>query len=158
MFGSFWIGNIMLVFLTTLMIPLLAAALTQLGVQRALVVCGEDGLDEVTLASATHVSEVRGGQVREFQWTPADCNFEFGTLEGLQVDGPQASAAMIRAILDGRPGPPRDIVVLNAAAALWTAGKAATPREAAKQAAAAIDTGAARDLLARLAELSSAAS
>lgn len=147
--------------------PLLAEALARLGVQRALVVCGEDGLDEVTLAGTTHVSEVQqtltpgpapergeGERVREFTWTPAEFGLPGATLDRLRVDGPEASAAMIRGILAGRPGPPRDIVVLNAAAALWTAGKADTPRAAALLAAEAIDTGAARLLLERLAQLS----
>jgi anthranilate phosphoribosyltransferase len=147
--------------------PLLAEALARLGVERALVVCGEDGLDEVTLAGTTFVSEIgpaltpgpspgtgEGRYVHESTWTPAEFGVPRAGLETMQVDGPEASAAMIREILAGRTGPPRDIVVINAAAALWTAGKAATPREAAQLAAEAIDSGSARDLLARLAQAS----
>ena len=148
--------------------PLLAEALTILGTQRAVVVCGEDGLDEVTLAGTTYVSEVRGagpfgdsdnsganargGAVREFTWRPEDFGLQRAGLESMKVSGPDESAAMIRAILNGQPGPPREIVVLNAAAALWTAGKQASLRDCAAQAAAAIDSAAARDLLAQLVE------
>ncbi len=133
--------------------PLLAEALVMLGTERALVVCGDDGLDEVTLAGATRVTEARKGSVREFTWRPEDFGLPAAGLESMQVSGPEESAAMIRAILSGQQGPPRDIVVLNAAAALWTAGKSYSPHQCAELAAAAIDSGAARDLLARLVNL-----
>lgn len=129
---------------------LLAEALNILGTEHALVICGEDGLDEVTLAGTTRVSEVREGVVHEFTWRPEDFGLETAGLESMKISGPEESAALIRTILAGQPGPPRDIVVLNAAAALWTAGKHASPRECAALAAAAIDTGAATELLARL--------
>jgi anthranilate phosphoribosyltransferase len=74
----------------------------------------------------------------------------------MRIEGPAASAAIIRDSLAGRPGPPRDIVVLNAAAALWTAGVSESLSECARRAAAAIDSGAARELLIRLAEVSRA--
>jgi anthranilate phosphoribosyltransferase len=149
--------------------PLLAGAMARLGTTRTLVVSGEDGLGDVTLAGKTYVSEVvaAGGSpalgatdgpsvttVREFTWQPDDFGIPRQPLDSLTVDGPAASAAMIRGILAGRPGAPRDIVVLNAAAGLVTAGKTSDPRDAAAQAAAAIDTGAAQSLLARLAEKS----
>ncbi len=134
--------------------PLLAEALARLGIERAIVVCGDDGLDEVTLAGVTNVSEVRQGQVREFTWTPADFGLQTSSLDGMLVDGPEASAAMIRSVLEGETGAARDIVVLNAAAALWTAGKEAMPQAAALRAAAAINSGAAGDLLKRLASAS----
>jgi anthranilate phosphoribosyltransferase len=132
--------------------PLLAQALTLLGVERALVVHGADGLDEVTLAGATQVTEVVGGTTREFCWTPEEFGLHKSSLDSLQAAGPQESAAAIQEILAGSRGPRRDIVVLNAAAALWTAGKAATPPDAAQLAADAIDSGAAAALLADLVE------
>jgi anthranilate phosphoribosyltransferase len=132
--------------------PLMAEALALLGTRRALVVCGEDGLDEVTLAGPTRVSEVSDGQVRDFAWTPADFGLEVSSLFSLQVTGPEESAALIRRVLEGERGAPRDIVVANAAAALWTAGAADTPRAAANAAAAAIDSQAAARLLANLAD------
>jgi len=136
--------------------PLLAEALNILGTERALVICGEDGLDEVTLAGTTRVSEVREGVVHEFTWRPEDFGLQTAGLESMKISGPEESATLIRAILAGQPGPPRDIVVLNAAAALWTAGKHASPGECAALAAAAIDSGAARELLARLVEKTNA--
>jgi len=131
--------------------PLLAAALARLGVRRAVVVCGEDGLDEVTLAGPTAVTEVTGGALEELRWTPEDFGLRAGPLDSLRVSGPDESAAMIRQVLAGVAGTPRDVVVLNAAAGLWTAGKSDSPRQAAEIAAAAIDSGAAARLLAQLA-------
>jgi len=136
--------------------PLLAEALLLLGTRHAIVVQGEDGLDEVTLAGPTRVTEVVDGGLRNFSWTPSDFGLEPASLESLLVDSPAESAEMIRQVLFGVPGSARDIVVLNAAAALWTAGRATSPRQAAELAATAIDSGAAAGLLARLAELSNA--
>lgn len=134
--------------------PLLSQALAKLGTRRALVVCGQDGLDEVTLATDSNVSEAVDGTIREFVWSPREFGLEPQPLDPLKVDGPAASAAMIRDILAGKRGAARDIVVLNAAAALWTVGLEPTPAQAATRAADAIDSGAARELLARLAERS----
>jgi anthranilate phosphoribosyltransferase len=135
---------------------LLAEALAMLGTRRALVVCGEDGIDEVSLAGVTHVSEATDGAVRSFTWTPEEFGLEPTGSESMLVDDADASAAMIRDIFAGSSGPPRDIVVLNAAAALWTAGRDESPSRCAQFAVEAIDSGAARDLLAKLAELSNA--
>ena len=134
--------------------PLLAAALAKLDMKRVVVVCGEDGMDEVTLTGATHVTEVRQGHLSEFTWHPADFGLEVANVESMLVDGPGASAAKIREILAGHQGPSRDIVVLNAAAALWTAGKDASVSICAQLAAQSIDSGQAAELLAKLAELS----
>jgi len=133
---------------------MLAEALVLLGTRRALVVCGEDGIDEVSLAGVTNVSEATGA-VRGFTWTPEDFGLEPAGSKSMLVDDPDSSAAMIRDLLAGQSGPPRDIVVINAAAALWTAGRDESPSRCAQIAAEAIDSGAAGDLLARLAELSS---
>ena len=134
---------------------MLAEALAMLGTERAVVVCGEDGLDEVTLSGTTQVSEAVGESLGEFTWTPADFGLPPAGRESMLVDGPPASAGMIRDILAGQSGPPpRDIVVLNAAAALWTAGVDSSPEACARLAAEVLDSGAARDLLARLVEMS----
>jgi len=132
--------------------PLLAAALARLGVRRALVVCGDDGLGEVTISGPTAVTEVVDGSLSELRWTPADFGLNRAPLDGLQVAGPEESAAIIRQVLAGAAGAARDVVVLNAAAGLWTVGHSDSPREAAQMAAAAIDSGAAARLLAQLAE------
>ncbi len=136
--------------------PLVAEALLLLGTQRALVVHGEDGLDEVTLAGPTRVTEVSAAGLRNFSWTPADFGLAPTSLESLQVSGPSESAEKIREVLAGRSGASRDIVVINAAAALFTAGKATEPRQCAALAAEAIDNGAAANLLQRLVDLSNA--
>ena len=133
--------------------PLLAEALAMLGTQRTLVVHGADGLDEVTLGDTTHVTEASGNKLRQFDWTPADFGLRPAGLEVMQVEGPEQSAQMISDIMAGRPGPPRDIVVANAAAALWTAGRDPSLGECARLAAEAIDGGAAAELLGRLVEL-----
>jgi anthranilate phosphoribosyltransferase len=137
--------------------PLVAEALQLLGTQRALVVQGEDGLDEVTLAGPTRAVEVTPRGLRNFTWTPADFGLAPASLESLVVAGPEQSAAMIRQVLAGAPGTAREIVLVNAAAALYTASKADTPQAAYALAAAAIDSGAAAALLAELVALSNAA-
>jgi len=134
--------------------PLLAEALAMLGTQRTLVVHGADGLDEVSLGDATHVTEASEGQLREFDWTPADFGLQPAGRETMLVDGPEQSAQLVREILQGQPGPPRDIVVANVAAALWTAGRDESLSACAARAAEAIDSGAAQELLTRLAERS----
>jgi anthranilate phosphoribosyltransferase len=136
--------------------PLLAQALALLGTERSLVVQGEDGLDEVTLDGPTRATEVSGGNLRNFSWTPADFGLPPAKLEAIKIQNPQQSATMIGDVLRGAQGPARDIVVLNAAAALWVAGKASTPAEGAELAAAAIDMGVAAELLKRLVQLSNA--
>jgi anthranilate phosphoribosyltransferase len=147
--------------------PLIAGAMAQLGTKRTLVVSGEDGLGDVTLAGITNVTEItgnlplplgegRGEGIREFTWQPEDFGLERSSLDSLSVDGPQASAAIIRGVLAGQLGPARDIVILNAAAGLIAAGKTNDTKDAATHAAATIDNGAAKELLARLAEKSHA--
>ncbi len=131
---------------------LMSEALSLLGTRRVLVVHGADGLDEVTLGGTTYVTEAAGQQFREFQWDPSDFGLQTASRDRLLVDGPEQSAAVIRDILDDRPGPPRDIVVANAAAALWTVGKDDSLSACARLAEEAIRSGAARDLLARLVE------
>jgi anthranilate phosphoribosyltransferase len=134
--------------------PMMAEVLLQLGTEHAVVVSGDDGLGEITLATTTQVTEVRDGGLREFVWSPEHFGLAPASLDNLTVAGPAESAALIRNILAGEPGPPRDIVILNAAAALWTAGVDPSPVTCAQRAAAAIDTGAAGALLHRLAALS----
>jgi anthranilate phosphoribosyltransferase len=129
---------------------LLAEALVMLGTERSVVVHGSDGLDEVTLTGSTEVAEARSVAVRQFRWTPADFGLNAINLASIQVTGPEESAAVIRKVLAGERSPARDMVIANAAAALWTAEKADSPAACAALAAEAIDSGAARDLLARL--------
>ncbi|HVX59399.1 MAG TPA: anthranilate phosphoribosyltransferase [Pirellulales bacterium] len=132
--------------------PQLAAVLNRLGTRRAAVVHGTDGLGEVTLAGPTRVTEVRDGELRELVWSPEDFGLPHSSLEAIQVETPEQSAAIVRRVLAGEAGPAREIVLLNAAAALWVADRAATLPECVKFAVEAIDSGAARELLARLVE------
>ncbi len=130
----------------------LAHALARLGTSRALVVCGNDRLDEVALWGQTAVFDVRDGTVRRETWTAATCGLPECEVSALQVNGPRESAEVIRSILHTRRrGPQRDIVVANAAAALVAAGRAATPAEGASLAASVIDSHAAAATLEKLA-------
>lgn len=135
---------------------LMADALMMLGTRRALVVSGSDGLDEVTLNGATRVIEATERQSREFSWSPADFGLRESSLASIRVEGPQASAAMVRDVLAGKAGVARDIVVINAAAALWTAGQSDSPRDCAELAADAIDSGRAANVLGELVALTNA--
>ncbi len=128
----------------------LAGALARLGTRRALLVCGRDGLDEVSLSGPTQVREVRGRQVAGWEWTPEDFGLEPCTPAELRVDGPEESAARIQDVLAGRPGPATRIVLANAAAALMAAERVATPGEGVETARASITEGRARLVLERL--------
>jgi anthranilate phosphoribosyltransferase len=136
--------------------PLLASSIRLLGTERALVVSGEDGIGEVTLAGVTHVTEVAGGSERDFSFHPKQFGLVVSPLDSLRVSSPAESAVKIRSVLAGHRDPERDIVVLNAAAGLIAFDGTLTPRDAAESAAGAIDSGAARDLLQRLATISHA--
>jgi anthranilate phosphoribosyltransferase len=129
----------------------LAEAVARLGTGHALLVCGRDGLDEVSLSAPTLVRRVRGGVVEKLEWTPADFGLEPVELTDLKADGPAASAEVVRRVLAGEDGPGRRIVLANAAAALDAAGRAGTLREGVAVAARAIDSGAAGRLLDALA-------
>jgi anthranilate phosphoribosyltransferase len=128
----------------------LAEVLGRLGAERAWVVHGSDGLDEITTTGPTMVAEFRGGVVREFSITPEDAGLPRATPQDLKGGTPEDNAQAIRAMLDGAPGPYRDIVVFNAAAALVVAGKAETLKQGATLAQEAIDSGAAKATLAKL--------
>jgi anthranilate phosphoribosyltransferase len=132
----------------------MAAALRDLGSQRAWVVHGEDGLDELTTTGATHVAELTAtGAVRCFSITPEDAGLPRATLADLRGGDAAGNAAALRNLLDGAAGAYRDIVLLNAAAALCVAGRAKTLREGVALAAAAIDSGRARQVLQTLVEM-----
>ena len=133
---------------------LLARSLQLLGSERAWVVHGADGLDEISLTGHTKVSECRNGTVQTFYVHPAD--FGLRKVPASAVAGGDAAenAAMVRQVLDGVTGPLRDVVALNAGAALFIAGRSASVRQGIADAAAAIDTGRARACLDRLIEVS----
>jgi anthranilate phosphoribosyltransferase len=122
----------------------LGRALAELGALRALVVCGVDGLDEISLNDETEVAEVRDGSVRRYRVAPEDFGVARAPVATLAGGDPAANAQIIRLVLGGEPGPRRDFVCINAAAALVAAGRAADFKQGAEIAAEAIDSGAAR--------------
>jgi anthranilate phosphoribosyltransferase len=128
------------------MAPFMARCLARLGVRRAWVVHG-DGLDEISPCGHTTVAAVKDGVVETMVVAPEDAGLERCDPDALRGGGPQACAEITRAVLGGAPGPCRDVVVLNAAAALVVAGAAPTLREGAALAAAAIDDGRALSVL-----------
>jgi anthranilate phosphoribosyltransferase len=121
-----------------------ARVLQKLGAKRALVVWGRDGMDEISLGGATMVGELRGGDIVEYEIHPEDFGITMGSSRSLRVAGPQESMAMLKEALDGVDGMPREIVALNAGAALYAAGRAVSIAEGVEQARAAIASGAAR--------------
>ncbi len=127
----------------------LAEVLGKLGSERAWVVHG-DGLDELTTTGVTHVAELRDGKVESFEVTPEAAGLKRARLDDLRGGDPAANAARMVVLLDGKPGPLRDIVLLNAAAALIVAGRARDLKDGVAQAAQSIDSGAARRALERL--------
>jgi anthranilate phosphoribosyltransferase len=132
------------------LIDLVAATLAELGVEHALVVHGAGGLDEISLAGETLIAEVKGGEIRRLTVTPEDFGIMRAPLEAVRGGTPTENAATIRSIFSGRSGPHRDIVIANAAAALVAAGAAQNFRDGAELAAAALDSGAAKENLAAL--------
>ena len=135
------------------LVPMIAEALARLGVCRAFVVHGEDGLDEITTTGVTTIAEVRDGEVSLGKITAADFGLPEARPEDLAGGDVETNAAIIKEILEGGRGPRRDIVVANAAAALVAVGGANDFRTGAKAAAASIDSGEAAKRLRRLAEL-----
>ncbi len=135
----------------------MAQTLGNLGAECAWVVHGSDGLDELTTTGPTHVAEFRDGKVRRFDVTPEDAGLKRSTLAELKGGTPQENALAVTALLNGKPGAFRDIVLLNAGAALVIAGKATTIKQGAEQAAAAIDSGKARASLEKLIAISHSA-
>jgi len=133
---------------------LVARSLLQLGSERAWVVHGADGLDEISTTGYTKVSECRGGAVNTFYLHPADLGLQKSSPESLKGGEAADNAKIARAILDGEMGPRRDIVLLNAGAALLVAEKAATIPEGIAMAAAAIDDGRAKQVLETLIRVS----
>jgi anthranilate phosphoribosyltransferase len=125
----------------------LAEALSMLGLHRAIVVHGLDGLDEITITGPTRVAEVREGSVRTYEVTPEEFGIERAPIEDISGGDAAVNAAIIREILSGRKSPKRDVVLLNAAAALVAAGRADHVAEALPLAARSIDSGAAAEKL-----------
>jgi len=132
----------------------LAEVLQKLGSRHVLVVHADDGMDEISIGAPTRVAELKDGRVRAFSIQPEQFGLTRGDVKQLGVAGPAESLALIRGIFDGQTGPARDIVALNAGAAIYVAGLAPSLEAGVKQAAEAIARGAARAKLDALAALS----
>jgi anthranilate phosphoribosyltransferase len=138
----------------------LAHALSKLGTRRAFLVCGVDGLDEISLSGPTLVREVTMNtsrilnEVRTLQWVPADFGLASCALADISVAGPQESAGLIEAVLNGQEGPARRMVIANSAAALLAAERAGSLAEGVDQAVESLRSGRARQVLERLRALS----
>ena len=135
----------------------LTHVLGNLGLERAWVVHGDDGLDEMTTTGTTHVAELADGKVTTFEIVPEDAGLQRASLDDLKGADPDHNAAAMRAMLDGDPGPFRDVVLYTAAGALIVAGKAADLKEGVGLAAEAVDSGAAKTRLKRMAEITNRA-
>ena len=132
----------------------LAGALARLGTRRALLVCGLDGLDEVSLSGPTLVADVEGPNVTAREWTPEDFGLARCPLAALRAEGAHESAAMIRSALEPEDSPAGRIVLANAGAALIAAGRAQAPMQGTEIAREAVASGRARRVLEELTKLS----
>jgi anthranilate phosphoribosyltransferase len=128
----------------------IAEALVGLGSERAMVVAAEDGVDELSISARTRVIEVADGRTEEHYVEPADFGFPAAELEDVAGGSPEENAAATRAVLDGEAGPRRDLVLLNAGAAIYVGGSAVSLAEGVEKAGLAIASGAAKELLERL--------
>jgi anthranilate phosphoribosyltransferase len=131
----------------------IAEALVGLGCERALVVCAADDVDEISVSAETRVVEVKEGRTEEWFVRPEELGVERADIEQIAGGEPEENAATVAAVLKGEGGPPRDVVVLNAGAAILVGGGADDLAQATERAGEAIDSGAAREVLARLVEL-----
>ena len=128
-------------------------ALQRLGAEHALVVYGKDGMDEVSLGATTVVGELRHGEITEYEIHPEDFGMSMASNRTLRVDTPEQSKAMLLGVLDNQPGAPRDIVTLNAGAALYAANVTDSMASGIEKARSALASGAARLRLQQLAQL-----
>ena len=129
-------------------------ALQRLGAEHAVVVYGRDGMDEISLGAATMVGELRNGEITEYEIHPEDFGLQMASNRALKVDTPEASREMLRGVLDNQAGAARDIVILNAGAALYAANVSDSIQAGIVKARAALESGAARAKLEQLVSVS----
>ena len=125
-------------------------ALQRLGAEHALVVYGKDGMDEVSLGAATLVGELKNGEITEYEIHPEDFHMPMASSRALRADSPEKSRTMLLGVLDNQPGAPRDIVILNAGAALYAANVADSMQAGILLATAVLESGAAKARLQQL--------
>lgn len=139
------------------LVGILPRVLQRLGSRHVMVVHGrngESGLDEITIAGETHIGELRHGEVKEYTIKPEDFGMKTAAIETIQVQDSIQSRKLLMSVLDNEPGPALDVVLLNAAAAIYVAGMAASLEQGVKKARVAIENGAAREKLRELIEFS----
>jgi anthranilate phosphoribosyltransferase len=134
----------------------LAKVLQQLGSEHVMVVCGADGMDEISFTGDTYVAELKNGQVHEYVLNPLQFGLGLHALASIQVVDAQASKAMILDVLAGKLSPARDIVLLNAGAAIYVAGLTDTLQQGINKAAESIDNGQAKRKLDQLVAMTNA--
>jgi len=134
--------------------PLMIRVLQDLGHERALVFYGQDGLDELTTTGPSRVFELKDGTVTEYELNPADLGLSRSRPDDLRGGTPPENAILLQQVLEGDAGPHRDVVVLNAAAAILAAGKADKWPRAMAVARESLDSGRAKQALSRLVETS----
>jgi anthranilate phosphoribosyltransferase len=135
------------------LLEVIAGALVRLGTEHSLVVCGSDGLDEVSLSAPTQVRQVRGGELFAWEWTATDFGLPACSIAELSARDAAESAVIIHKVLQAEPGAALNIVLANAAAGLIVAGRVATPKDGVAIAREAIQAGAALRVLERLRKL-----
>ena len=138
------------------LLPLVVQALRELGQERALVVHGARGMDEISPAGPTHVAELSAEGIREYDVSPGELGLPEADLAELAGGSPEENATVVRGVLGGRPGGARTATLLNAGAAIYVAGLAPTLEQAMARATASVDEGLARDALERLRAASNA--
>ena len=129
-------------------------ALQRLGAEHALVVYGRDGMDEISLGAATMVGELKNGEITEYEIHPEDFGLPMASNRGLKVETAEQSRQMLMGVLDNQAGAARDIVILNAGAALYAANVTDSIKSGIDKARAAVESGAARAKLDQLVALS----
>jgi len=139
------------------LVGMIAHVLKNLGSVRAMVVHGLEGLDEISLCGPTKVAELRDGQVKEYTIEPEQFGLQRCRLEELRGGSAEQSAVIVKGVLEGKPGPARNVVLLNGGAALYISGSAATMPDGIRLAAESIDSGKARQKLEQLVEMTNAA-
>jgi anthranilate phosphoribosyltransferase len=132
----------------------LAHVLSELGSQHVLVVHGSDGLDEITISGASHIAELKNGKITEYAVQPADFGLQTASLDAIRVTNADEAKTMLLSVLDNQPGTARDIVLLNAGAAIYVAGLTNSLADGVNTAAQVITSGAAKAKLTQLISIS----
>ena len=135
------------------LVGIVTRVLQQLGSRHVMVVHGEDGLDEITITGKTRIGELKHGEVSEYAIRPEDFGMKVSAIETIQVQDSDQSKALLQSVLDNQPGPALDIVLLNAGAAIYVSGVADTLQEGVEVARVAVESGAAKEKLRQLVEI-----